>query len=462
LLNNGTFPPSRASQKEMSSPPDQGDVHRDEGKENDEGSPKEDYEWSAFYDDEGRIYYYNNVNGESAWDAPEKFNPPPPPEEEGGEAAEGKEDGVGVDGASQSIEVDTGAEQEQQTDSAGPWVAFKDGEGREYFFNTVTEATTWDKPPDFQPSPADEVEVEPEPSSPSRLASPIPDEQPESPEYNIEEEEEEKPEEEPEETIDPSLKRVQEAEKALNQPDAIMEPGESRIPPQTSLCGLFCQAHLKPLISNFTDVMVHVTELVRSEGGNPQKAIQALSESYYGQTAVCGLLSSWLAGLKSQAATSDVVEQSKLFTKSADDIRQMAQDVVNRIAKERFTKTGGDSILHLSRLPAFLEDMIDSNRWRKLLIDLSASNKDSALLNYCLQKISKRGHHREIARRINQSDHFAVFNAMLASELTVVGKIAVSTCRDSDTSIGLDELVSDLRRTCTSTAYTYIYAIEVS
>jgi hypothetical protein len=192
-------------------------------------------------------------------------------------------------------------------------------------------------------------------------------------------------------------------------------------------------------------------------------AIQALSESYYGQTAVCGLLGRWLADLKSQAATADVSEQSKIFSNTTEDIRELTQDVVNRISNERFTKTGGDSILNLSRSEAaFLEDMMDSNRWRKLLIDLSASNKDSALLMYCLQAISKRGHHREIARRINQSDHFAVFNAMLASELTVIGKIAVSACRENDTSISLDELVGDLQRTCTSTAYTYIYAIEVS
>lgn len=131
------------------------------------------------------------------------------------------------------------------------------------------------------------------------------------------------------------------------------------------------------------------------------------------------------------------------------------QDVVNRISKERFTKTGGDSILDLSKSEAaFLAEMMDSNRWRKLLIDLSASNKDSALLMYCLEQISKRGHHREIARRINQSDHFAVFNAMLSSELTVIGKIAVSSCKGRDTSIDLEELVGDLQRTCTSTAYT--------
>ena len=207
--------------------------------------------------------------------------------------------------------------------------------------------------------------------------------------------------------------------------------------------------------------MTHLTEVVKSDQGNPQNAIQALSESSHGQTAVCGLLSRWLADLKSEtdgtsfATPTDTAEHTKRFHKSSDDIREMTTGVINRIAKERFTKTGGDDILNLSRSEAaFLEDMMDSNRWRKLLIDLSASNKDSALLMYCLQSISKRGHHREIARRINQSDHFSVFNAMLASELTVIGKISITSCNDHDTSISLNELVKDLRRTCTSTAYT--------
>jgi hypothetical protein len=209
--------------------------------------------------------------------------------------------------------------------------------------------------------------------------------------------------------------------------------------------------------------MNDVTEVVTSQDGNPQKAISSLIESYHGQTSICGLLGRWLTDLKSHSSSGDAAEEANLFQIASDNVRQTAQDVVNKLVKERFTKTGGDSILEMSRSQAaFLEDMMDSSRWRKLLIDLSASNKDSALLMYCLQAISKRGHHREIARRINQSDHFSVFNAMLGSELAVVGKIAVSSCRDTDTSIGLDELVSDLRRTCTSTAYTYIYAIEVS
>lgn len=206
--------------------------------------------------------------------------------------------------------------------------------------------------------------------------------------------------------------------------------------------------------------MAHVTEVVTSEGGKPLTAIEALSDSYFGETAACGLMSRWLVDLKSQSMSTDSTTErtktpSSLFETAADEIRNMVQDVINRLATERFTKTGGDKILNLSKSEAaFLKEMMISSRWRKLLIDLSATNKDSALLMYCLEQISKRGHHREIARRINQSDHFTVFHAMLASEVQVIGKIAVTSCKGADTSIPLEDLVDDLKRTCASTAYT--------
>lgn len=185
--------------------------------------------------------------------------------------------------------------------------------------------------------------------------------------------------------------------------------------------------------------------------------MQALIKSFHGHTAVCGLLGLWLSDLK--AITNTEKEEP---VQPSDSVRDTVQEVVNKIAKERFTKTGGDNIFKLKKSEAvFLEEMMDSERWRKLLIDLSAANRDSTLLNYCLSSISKRGHHREIAKRINQSDHFAVYNAMLASEFGVVGCIASGSEVDTDSSMSLQELVDDLRRTCTSTTYTYLYAIEV-
>lgn len=196
--------------------------------------------------------------------------------------------------------------------------------------------------------------------------------------------------------------------------------------------------------------------------------MQSLIKGFHGQTAICGLLAVWLTSLKSASSGErDTVggggTNADTALRSASDVRETAQEVVNKIAKERFTKQGGDNIFQLKKSEVvFLEEMMDSERWRKLLIDLSAANRDSTLLNYCLSAISKRGHHREIARRINQSDHFAVYTAMLASEFAVVGNIASSEEADAESSMGLLELVADLRRTCTSTSYTYLYAIEVS
>jgi hypothetical protein len=383
------------------------------------------HEWSAFNDSDGKIFYYNSVTEESSWEPPEHFNPPPPPEDE--PAAENPEAGDGE-------EEEAKAEDQPTT----KWSAFKDDEGREYFYNNESGETQWEKPDDFD-APEEDEEAGVETAEPLESSVKETDAQSEGPEEgeamevegeefggNDKIEEEEEPEEEP---IDPAVKRVQDAEEALNKPDSILEPG----------------------------CITHVTELVTSEGGNPQKAIAALIDNYHGQSAVCGLLGRWLADLRS---SSDSKEQSIPSEGVADDIREIAQDVINRVATERFSKESEESIVGLSK-PAFLEDMMDSSRWRKLLIDLSASHKDSAVLKYCLGAISKRGHHREIARRVNQSDHFAVFDAMLLSELAVIGKLAVSAGGDSATSIGLEELITDLRRTCTSTSYTYLYSLEV-
>lgn len=211
--------------------------------------------------------------------------------------------------------------------------------------------------------------------------------------------------------------------------------------------------------------MANVVEVVKSQGGKSDKAIKALVDSFHGQTAICGTLAKWLADLRSASSNnSDVNEVVGTARQSvADEIRDTAQDVVSLIAKERFSKTGGDNILLLKTKSetAFLKEMIGSNRWRKLLIDLSATNKDSALLMYCIRTISKRGYHRELVKRMNPSEYFSVFNAMLQSELAVVGKASISASSDVDTAIGLEELVNDLRRTCTATAFTYLYSIEV-
>ncbi|CAB9516905.1 TH1 protein [Seminavis robusta] len=372
------------------------DYEEDEGKGEPPKPSKSSSGWEKLTDEEGREYYYNATTDVTQWEKPDDYD----------------------EGSSSSP---------KPSKSSSGWEKLTDDEGRAYYYNETTGDTQWDAPEGFDDQDEKKADEDDEfQASPKREPSPM----------SVEEEAEKEPEPEPEPEIDPVVKRVMDAEAALNKPDSVLEPG--------------CTSN--------------VLEVVASQDGNPEKAIVALIDNFQGQTAICGTIARWLADLRS--ASSDTSDVNELVGKAkhsvADGIRETAQDVVSRIAKERFSNAVGDDILSLSKSDvAFLEEMIESNRWRKLLIELASTHKESALLMYCIRTISKRGYHRELVKRMNPSEYFSVFNSMLQSELTIVGKTAISAANDVDTSIGLEELVSDLHRTCTATAFTYLYSLEV-
>jgi len=206
-------------------------------------------EWSAFYDDDGQIYYYNTVTGESSWEAPDQeFNPPPEPSQQEAAATGGGEEEGGGGEAGESSE-------------SSAWVAYHDDEGRTYYFNSETEETTWDKPAGFVEASSevtkttDAVDGESNEGgsfergtslededgnrsvgdeSPIRSRSPLSstnygqmDVDSKSPEVDLYEDNQEEHEvvEEEEEPIDPAVQRLDIAMTALKQTDAIMEPG---------------------------------------------------------------------------------------------------------------------------------------------------------------------------------------------------------------------------------------------
>jgi hypothetical protein len=226
-----------------------------DGNTGDGESSQQLHDWSAYKDDEGRLYYYNTVTGESSWDAPEEGFNPPPEEDEDEEQIEKKEDlptaeesdgeavtneelsnkeaenQVELPSQNEADDAEKSAEQEEEHPPvAGDWIEYKNDEGRAYYFNTISQETTWDRPPEFDSVQQEQNETLEEQDdrvdlSPDRPQSPSIEEMSlESPTNDVQMEETVKEEVEKEE-VDPAVKRLADAKLALSQPDAIMENG---------------------------------------------------------------------------------------------------------------------------------------------------------------------------------------------------------------------------------------------
>lgn len=187
------------------------------------------------------------------------------------------------------------------------------------------------------------------------------------------------------------------------------------------------------------------------------------------------------ASTSTPSSSSTKIDETKKRNQVADPIRTLIESVITKTAKDSYTKETQQTILNLKSAADrhFLQEMMEHSSWRKLLIDLCATFPNSPLLTYCLKEICKRGYHREISKRIpNLSDYFDVFHGMLVSELCRLGNTAVNgnifnydkmlvkevnnVEEDEEWNTDLDMLVKDLKRSCSSASYTYIYTSEVS
>ena len=236
------------------------------------------------------------------------------------------------------------------------WMAYKDDEGRFYYYNGESGETQWERPEIALKAATEtasgdvankEVKVEPVSEARETQAQETQSEEAATAEQKAAvpskaQAEPQKEEEKPAEVdITP--------EQFLAQPDAIMEPG----------------------------VLDRIDDLVRDQGAGSALpfAAKTLAAGYGGDTSVCGLLGLWLAELTamkggppdgaSAAANGQAIgmarpgRSGRLFEEGADRARDAAEGVIGRLVKERFKD--GDSIMRLSKKQVCLPSRICCN-----------------------------------------------------------------------------------------------------
>lgn len=510
-------------------------------------------DWTSYQDEDKLVYYHNESTGESTWDAPPGFEDDDDDKlvkadddadaGGGGEEAGGGGDRVGDDSGplpdtdetlgrdsdelvgNEDLEDDDGItksppianneiaaaysdvndnedvdeQQQQQGDDeeivdgqeiGNGWIAYKDDEGRIYYYNADINETQWDRPTIDDGGGGEGGEV-----SDGHRTSPHVSGGEEEDNNNIQKGDSSPPTQQEQNVNDdddsPQKKNQWPSNNQSEQVGDVTKQGKDDQQTQDKDSAITAEQFLQqPDAVMEPNVLDHISSLVQQLGAQVAgpKAMSSLMAGYNGDTSICGVMGLWLAQLKSMGgnSTNSSISTSsssadnsnnnndELFLEGVISARTTTEDVINKLAKERFTKDYGDKIMNLSKKEAtFIDQMIQSSRWRKLLIDLSAlpKNKDSKLFMYCLQSISNLGYHKDIANRMNQSDYFGVFNSMLQSELITAGKIGVDGYSEEvHDSIGdvnneggspMKSLIGDLRRTCTSTSFTYLYAMEV-
>eukprot|EP00727_Mastigamoeba_balamuthi_P000307 m51a1_g10273 hypothetical protein (594) ;mRNA; r:56116-58921 len=160
--------------------------------------------------------------------------------------------------------------------------------------------------------------------------------------------------------------------------------------------------------------------------------IAALSSSYKGYAQMANAVSAWLSECAGgPQATAGAV-----------------QDALHKLVLARFDPARADAALNTTSAPAWLDGMMKSPRWRKLLYELSEKHPTCFLLNFAI-KAPDSGHSAELASLSSACSNFGVFNQILTEILSIL--------LTSESDEKLHEFLPLFQKLCTRTEYAYLY-----
>jgi TH1 protein len=152
------------------------------------------------------------------------------------------------------------------------------------------------------------------------------------------------------------------------------------------------------------DAMKRVREFV-AENGPPGELIDALSSNYRGLAAMCNLVADWLdlSGMSPQLLCS------------------LCDQFMERQVIERFDARKADALFASASHrapPQWLNEMLGSARWRRLLCTLAKRNRDCLLLDFAIQRICDAGHSGELILHPSAANYLSVYEPVLIESLS--------------------------------------------
>jgi hypothetical protein len=141
------------------------------------------------------------------------------------------------------------------------------------------------------------------------------------------------------------------------------------------------------------DIINELKVVLSRSTESPINVIYRLSGSYVGYPKMARILVEFINLLQSMDKDSFIKkeDQDSSYLNTDEVISSAIADII----KQRYDKRIGDELLlRLTDLPFWLNNMIDDEVFRKMLIEMFDLHRGSSFLGVCLREISARGHFR--------------------------------------------------------------------